>query len=160
MSILKAAHLIVFETLGYRYALSAGGILLGYDILGKFFLQNHKLAREEILANAETHFAEYASLVRPVMNPEAVLLDTENDGTMYICEGLSQWAFLVFVRTTDLVHAALVPLIDTPDAAAQFVRFLKSNGGVIHTRRCHFDGELFRMAPDTQKMIWPESNFR
>ncbi len=35
VSLLKAAHLTMFDMLGYEYALSAGGYFLGHEILGK-----------------------------------------------------------------------------------------------------------------------------
>ena len=65
VSILEAAHLTIFKMLGYSYALSAGGHLLGWEILGKFFLGNHALARPQVLANARAHFTEFANMVRP-----------------------------------------------------------------------------------------------
>ena len=106
------------------------------------------------------HFPEYANLVRPVQNPEAVTQDTVNDGIMYICEGLSRWAFLVYVRTSDMVQAAIVPLLDTPDAAAEFVNFLNGKRRIIHVRQCQFLDGVFHIAPTTEKVVWQESKFR
>ena len=53
VSTLKAAHLVVFEMLGYRYSLSAGGVFLGHTVLGKFFMENEGLDKQHVLANAE-----------------------------------------------------------------------------------------------------------
>lgn len=159
VSILKSAHLILFEMLGYQYALSAGGQFAGYTILGKFFMQNRGLSKEEILSNAPTYFAEYRSLVRPVLNPGALLFDPMSDRVIYICEGLSRWAYLIYVRTSDLVHAAIVPILDTPDAAARFVQFLTGDGCVFHARRCQFVDGVLEYAPVLETVTWPASNF-
>jgi len=48
VSLLKAAHLALFEMLGYQYALSAAGHFLGYTVLGSFFLKNQGRRRAEI----------------------------------------------------------------------------------------------------------------
>jgi hypothetical protein len=41
VSVIKAAHLTLFEMLGYRYALSLAGYFVGRQILGEFYLQNY-----------------------------------------------------------------------------------------------------------------------
>jgi len=66
VSLLKAAHLTLFEMLRYRYVLSAVGHFMGQSILGKFFLQNEGLAKQAVIANAYGHFREFMNLVRPV----------------------------------------------------------------------------------------------
>ena len=68
VSLLKAAHLTLFEMLGYRYALSAGGVFLGRDVLGEFFLQNCDLSKAEVLKDAASYFREFANMMRPVLN--------------------------------------------------------------------------------------------
>jgi len=51
VSMLKAAHLTLFEMLGYRHALSAGGHFLGRNILGEFFHGNKGRSKAEIIAD-------------------------------------------------------------------------------------------------------------
>ena len=45
VSLLKCAHLTLFDMLGYHYALSAGGAFLGRTVLGDFFLRHPKTTR-------------------------------------------------------------------------------------------------------------------
>ena len=71
-SLIKAAHLTLFEMLGYRYALSAGGYFVGKDILGQFFLNNCGQSMRKILKNAVAHFQEFVYMVQPVESQEFV----------------------------------------------------------------------------------------
>jgi hypothetical protein len=160
VSVLKAAHLALFEMLGYRYALSAGGLFLGRSILGRFFLENDGLPKKEVIKNAESYFIGYVNLVRPVLIPEAITLDAVNDRSMYLCEDSARWAFLLFIRTSGLVHAVLVPLLESPDASARFANFLGAKSGMIQARLCQFNGDSFQIAPDAVMMAWPEANWR
>lgn len=57
ISLIKSAHLTLFEIFGYEYALSAGGHFVGSNILGKFFVQNQHKEKAEILENAESFLA-------------------------------------------------------------------------------------------------------
>jgi hypothetical protein len=127
VSILKAAHLTMFDMLGYSYALSAGGHLVGWDILGKLFLSNNALKKADVIANAEAHFKEFANMARPVLNPPADLHGTASDRFVFVCrcDAETPWGFIVFVRTSHLVHAALLPVLETDSAAERFVAFLK-----------------------------------
>lgn len=115
VSLLKAAHLALFDTLGYRFALSAGGHFMGFNVLGKFFLRNRELNRPEILANAVAHYEEFANMVRPVGSGGHDLKGTAEDGLLYICTRGTElrWAFVVLVRTGQSVHAVLVPIWKT-----------------------------------------------
>ncbi len=156
ISLLKAAHLTLFDMLGYRYALSAGGIFLGKSVLGNLFLQNKGLSRGEVLHNAKAHFAEFKNLVRPVLAPSSTIEDTLNDRIVYICEGSCRWAFLIFIRTASLAHAVVVPQMESPDAGARFVGFLGEPGSRFQARRCHFDGNAFHASRDTKTVDWPD----
>jgi len=67
---LKAAHLTMFQMLGYRYALSAGGYFLGRDVLGEFFIKNRGQTKADILANVQSYFREFANMMRPAESSE------------------------------------------------------------------------------------------
>ena len=54
VSLLKAAHLTLFHSLGYRYALSAGGRFIGFTVLGDFFLKTRDMARTRALEVAKS----------------------------------------------------------------------------------------------------------
>ena len=155
VSLIKTAHLTLFEMLGYRYALSAGGIFLGKTVLGDFFAKNRGLRREEVLHNAINHFREFQNLVRPIIAPSNTIEDTANDRIVYICEGSCRWAFLVYIRTGGLAHVVIVPQMESPDAAARFASFLTERGSKFQARRCYFDGDAFQAEPATKAFDWP-----
>jgi hypothetical protein len=161
VSLLKAAHLTLFEMLGYRYALSAGGIFLGRDVLGKFFLQNCGLSKADVLRDAASYFREFANMMRPVLNAPPETQDTLTDHFLFVChcETETPWAFIVFIRTADLRHAVLVPVLETPSAAARFVAFLRGDGGPLRASRCRFEGESRLGTKESEILIWPKANF-
>ena len=157
VSLLKAAHLTLFEMLGYRYPLSPGGFFLGQTVLGDFFLQNRGRSKADILKNAASHFSEFANMVRPVSSPATTVQETMSDRFLFVCEAQTPWAFIVFIRTSDLVHAVLVPVLEAPSAAARFMSFLCGDGGPIKARRCRFDDGKFQAARDPETLMWPKA---
>ena len=160
VSVLKAAHLTMFEMLGYSYALSLGGHLVGRDILGKFFLANRGLRKTDVVANGEAHFKEFANMVRPLLNPPADVLGTASDHSVFVCrcDTETPWGMIVFIRTSHLVHAALVPILETASAAERFVAFLKGGDCKIRANRCRFDGNSWYGAKDEEILTWPKAN--
>jgi hypothetical protein len=159
-SMLKAAHLTMFEMLGYRYALSAGGYFLGRDILGKFFLDNRGRNKAHILAKGLSHFREFANMMRPVLNPPPDLRGTAADRFVFVCrcEADAPWGFIVFVRAAHLVHSVLVPVLESESAAARFAAFLTGEGCRIRANRCRFDGKSWYGAKDYEFLDWPAAN--
>jgi hypothetical protein len=159
VSVLKSAHLTLFDMLGYQYALSAGGAFLGHTILGSFFTANCNTPKRQVLVNAQAHFTEFANLVRPILTPESVKMDSIRDGAMCLCEGSVRWGFLLFIHTGTMINAVIAPTLETPDAAARFIEFLKEDGSRFQARRCNFDGESFKAAPNTETVYWPPAKF-
>lgn len=160
-SLLKAAHLTLFEMLGYRYALSAGGQFLGWTVLGEFFLRNRDLTKADILADATCHFREFANMIRPVLATPMGIQGTMTDHFLYVCRCADEtpWAFVVFIRTSDLLHAVLVPVLETPNAAERFVTFLRAEGGSLRANRCRFEDDKFWGAKDSELLSWPKAEF-
>lgn len=160
-SMLKAAHMTLFEMLGYRYALSAGGHFLGRDVLGKFFLDNRSRGKADILANGLSHFREFANMMRPVLNPPPDLVGTPADRFVFVCrcDDDAPWGMIVFVRTAHLVHSVLVPMLDNESAAARFMTFLRGEGCRIRANRCRFDGKSWFGAKDHEFLDWPAAAF-
>ena len=92
-SCLKSAHLTLFHLLGYRYALSYGGYVLGKEILCDFVLKTRKMKRRRALEEAKVHFGKYQSLVRPVVSLSFDSKGTLTDGILFVCEtGGKPWA--------------------------------------------------------------------
>jgi hypothetical protein len=160
-SMLKAAHLTMFEMLGYRYTLSAGGYFLGWNALGEFFLNNKGRSRADILANGRSHFREFANMMRPVLNPPPDLRGTAADQVVFVCrcEADTPWGIIVFVKTSHLVHSVLVPVLEAESAAARFMAFLKGDGCRIRANRCRFDGQNWYGAKDHEFLDWPAADF-
>lgn len=146
--------------LGYSYALSSGGHLVGWDILGNFFLRNNALKKSDVIANAETHFKEFANTVRPLLNPPADLQGTASDRFVFVCRCDSEtpWGFIVFVRTSSLVHAALLPILETGSAAERFVAFLKGGECKIRVNRCRFEDDKWYGAKNEEVLTWPKAD--
>ena len=161
VSILKAAHLTLFEMLGYRYALSAGGHFLGRNILGEFFLANKGRSKVEIIANGLSHFREFANMMRPILNPSPDLKGTAADQFVFVCrcDADAPWGLIVFIKTSNLVHSVLVPVLESEAAAARFMAFLKGEGCRIRANRCRFDGQNWYGAKQYEFLEWPPAAF-
>jgi hypothetical protein len=160
VSLLKAAHLTMFEMTGYEYGLSAAAHFVGYDILGRFFLANRRLTKSEILANAASHFRQFVNLVRPIVSAPPDLKGTISDRLLYLCSSRSKpWAILVLVRTGQHLHAVMLPVLEDADSAARFISFLQSPTPSLDVRLTRFAGEKWEMSPTTHTFMWPEPNF-
>lgn len=75
VSLLKSAHLFMFDLLGYNYIFRKTGQFLG-KILQDFFIQNKDNSNEEARKNAENLFRDYFALVRPLDKESSVPPDT------------------------------------------------------------------------------------
>jgi len=159
-SLLKAAHLTLFDMLGYRYALSAGGHFLGHDVLGTFFLANVGQQMNDVLRNAERHFLEFVNLVRPLLQAPKGLVGTVSDKLMYLCmNGDRPWAVLVLIRTGDLFHSVLAPVFEDDDGAARFVSFLTRPSPRIEVKLTRFCSDRWEVSKNSTSLVWPEANF-
>jgi hypothetical protein len=160
VSLLKAAHLTLFEILGYRYGLSAGAHFMGSTILGSFFSQNQGRNKRQVIENATEHFAEFKNLVRPVASPSTAFEGTAIDGRLFVCETSAAvpWALMIFVRTSQTLHSVLVPIFDHVDGAARFLAFLKSESNHFEGRFCVFANKVFSAGPKTTLFDWPKAD--
>ena len=160
VSVLKAAHLTMFHLLGYRYALSGGGRFLGMDVLGTLFLKSQGMERPASLTLAKHHLRQFSSMVRPVIEAP-----TETPGTItdrcvhFLMRGHEIWGCLVFVRTANHLHAAVVPILESPESASLFARFLESPAMRIETRMGRFGRHAVELSPSSQWIDWPEAPF-
>lgn len=160
VSLLKAAHLTLFDLIGYRYALSAAGHFVGWDVLGSFFVRNGARRRPQVLRDAAKHFPDFVSMVRPMEVAPAGFTGTISDGYLYLCTGSQgPWAFMVFVRAGSQMHAVLVPVMENPDTAERFVRFLTTTSATFEVRLARFAGERWEIAKEGRQVTWPEAKF-
>ena len=98
-------------------------------------------------------------MVRPVLAQPTSIQGTAVDGFVFVCQCESQtpWALIVFIRTSDLLHAVLVPVLEAPSAAGRFMTFLRGEGGVIRANRCRFQNDTWQGAPDSETLLWPKA---
>lgn len=158
VSLIKAGQLTLFEMLGYRYALSAGGYFVGRQILGEFFMQNRGNSRTEILESARPYFREFTHMVRPLQSTGLEFQGTISDQLMLLCGGMrSPWALIVFVRTAHIMNAVLMPIFDDPDAVARFLNFLMNDNEIIEANLCRFDDDYWNIDVKEYKISWPKS---
>ena len=159
VSLLKAAHLTLFDMLGYGYALSAAGHYLGRDILGKFFLEQTGQLRPAIAQAAIKHFAETMHMVRPATeSPTPGSLGTVSDRHLHICfKGTEiRWAFLLLIKTGSLYSAVLVPTCESPLATDTFFSFIRGDLEEFEARYTIFEGNQWRVSTQSRKVVWPK----
>ena len=157
VSLLKAAHQTLFHMLGYRYALSAGGYFLGKTILGDFFLKTREMERLKALEEAKVHFKQFQSLVRPVIETPFDVDGTLTDNTLFLCTiGDRFWAFNVLIRTGTQSHGVLVPILEEPEAADRFHRFLESPFPALTAKAARLrEDEVWEVHSETKCLLWP-----
>jgi hypothetical protein len=158
VSLIKAAHLTLFEMLGYRYALNNAGRFVGHQILGEFFLQNRQKIKSkmEIVEKARSFFAEFVHIVRPVVDSGFDSKGTINDNALYVCMSGSgkAWGMIVFVKTDDKLHAVLIPVFDQPDQVATYFDFLRNSNESIQVAYCRFRGDSWEISKNTKPLTW------
>ena len=160
VSVLKAAHLTLFCRLGYGYALSVGGRFLGKDVLGCFFSKARGLDRLEVQRLAADHFTEFSALVRPAHKISGDFSGTLDDGFGWLCLlGKTPWAIKVVVRVSDKFFCALVPVMDTPESANHFLRFMANPYRELSVAGALFNETAIETDFAIRKVKWPEAKF-
>jgi hypothetical protein len=158
--LLKAAHLTLFRMLGYSYALSPGGRLIGKDVLGRFiddFRGKPSRARPEL----ESYFREWRNAVRPIVSIGANnYRGTVDDGSVLEIRSSSGTPFAigVFIRTNDDFHLVIVPGNDNADSLATYLSFIKSppNSFAAKHVRYNRDSECWETNRDEPtRFEWP-----
>lgn len=156
VSVIKAAHLTLFAMHGYNYALSSSGHFVGQQILGEFFLKNHKKSKADVFKEAQSSFRDYRNMVRPLISGD--FNGTISDRRFLICMGSSgfPWAMMVFIKTSRIVHAALIPVFDHPDRVVTFMDFIENENEAIQVANCRFEKDRWLIEKDTKMMHWPK----
>jgi hypothetical protein len=160
VSLIKAAHLTLFEMLGYKYAFSSGGYFVGKSVLGSFFLQNYGKSKSEVLENSYSFFQEFVNMARPLISSEISFQGTATDNQLLLCQkqGDIAWGMIVFVKTAQIMNAVLLPLFDQPDSVVRFFDFLNDKENeTIDVALMHFTDNHFEISRAT-KIIWPKND--
>ncbi len=159
-SLLKAAHLTLFKMLGYQYGLSLAGHFVGHDILGRFFIENHDKPKVEVLENAYEHFSEYINMVRPILPAPPEFEGTLSDRRLFLCmSGKQAWAFLILIKTGELLHAVLAPVFDDAENSARYLRFLKKPPATLEATFAQFTNDGWGISPNSNTFKWPDANW-
>lgn len=159
VSLIKAAHLTLFHLLGYRYALSAGGHFIGFELLGRFFLSYHSFAKQQCQGEALAHFMQWQHMVRPIESVAFPVEGTLSDRQMLICRNLQgrYWAFVVLVRIMKTLHAIMLPTFTTPEDIAFYLDFMKNNAETIDVCWGQFNGDHWEISKGTTRLRWPKT---
>jgi hypothetical protein len=159
VSLIKSAHLTLFDLLGYNYALSAGGYFVGRQVLGEFFLQNKGKQKSEVTQNALPFFREFAHMVRPVKSEGHGLQGTITDKIVLICKdaGGPPWAFIVFIRVSQSLHSVMIPILEDPNAGAKFITFLQDKSEFIEANYARFEQDHWGLNEESVKLQWPKT---
>ncbi len=109
--LLKVAHLTMFRLVGYAYALSANGLWVGKDVLGKFFDENRGKPIAEAKVDLQDYFYEWRNAIRPISSTTGDYRGSVDDGKMIAVNGSSGliYAIGVTVRTNNDLHQVLLP---------------------------------------------------
>jgi hypothetical protein len=160
VSLIKAAHLTLFHLLGYRYARTVTGHFVGYDILGRFYVANRGRPKQEILANAWSHFYEFRHMFRPLLLKNIGYEGTVRDRKVLFCHGSSGgiWAMIVLVRTAEQMNAVMVPAFGSADSVATFLGFLNNESETIQVSTAEFDiqNQRWIIYSDREEKHWPK----
>jgi len=156
VSLIKAAHLTLFEMLGYRYALSAGGHFVGRDILGEFFVKNYDKRKAEVLENALRFFREFAAMVRPVESCGSAFQGTVVDRKLFLCKDdrAPMWAFIVFIKISQSLHAVMVPIFGQ---SYKFMNFLHDEKETITAFPGRFELDHWTIDNHSIELSWPKT---
>ena len=168
VSLIKSAHLSLFELLGYRYAFSVGGYYVGKNILGDFYLINRERSKAAVLINAYSFFREFAHMVRPIQELDIELAGTITDRFVFACLGRNNqpWALMVFVKISESMHAVLIPIFDDAEMVNTYLQFMQNENDNLDVALCQFEQDHWKLDKNIVRIIWPkdgilypESNF-
>jgi len=159
VSLIKSAHLTLFNLLGYSYALSTAGYFVGRQILGEFFQRNYDKAKPEVLDNAYSFFCEFAPMVRPIQSSGINLRGTITDNLMLICKENNgyPWAFIVFIKISQSLHSVMIPIFERPDTVAKFIQFLKDENDTIEVNLARFEQDHWNINKESTTLHWPKT---
>jgi hypothetical protein len=100
----------------------------------------------------------FSHTVRPIHSSEINFQGTITDKQLLLCQeyGGIAWAVIVFIKTSQSVHAVLLPLLDEHGADDKFFGFLKDKNQTIDVVLMNFDQAHFKLVRAT-KIIWPKN---
>ena len=163
VSMIKSAYLTLFQMLGYSYSSTAAGWEVGYNLLGKFYLENRGRSPSDVKKSAKSFFRPYLAMVRPMFIIAGIPpKGTSEEGAAMVAFGSSGRPFglVVLVRTGETFNAVLMPAFLHPDSVAAYVDFLNNDHETLRLTNCRFDRQRgeWDVAPDSFEIHWPKSD--
>lgn len=159
VSVIKAAHLILFDILGYRYVFSTPGQFIGVRTLGEFFVQNQGKTKAEVLQNALQFFRNYAHMMRPVLSSWHAFQGTMVDKKVLFC-GQNEviWACIVFIKISHQLLCVLMPTLINAHAIGAYTDFMSNTDGTLHVVLGMYDHDNRRwlLGKDKTSLMWPK----
>ncbi len=162
VSLIKAGYLTLFRLFGYRYVLSLAGRYVGYDLLGRFYAENHGRTTEQAKASAREFFRACTTMVRPIERVEGEPpRGTIEDRRVMACFSSSShdaFACAVCVRTGSALHAVLLPAFTRADSVAAYFEFLMNDRETIWLEHCQYEAEKDQWSGtgEPREAIWPK----
>ena len=157
-SLIKAAHLTMFDMVGYKYSYSSGGYYIGKTVLGNFFLLNKGKSNTEIELSAKLYFSTYLNIFRVVESTPYTFKGTVSDNNLFICQdhGETPWGFMVFINTGNSLHSVILPHVDSREKIEKYYRFLTDSREEIAVHYCHYENGEWQMAEEEIRIKWPK----
>jgi hypothetical protein len=159
VSLLKAAHLSMFSLFGYRYVYSEAGQFIGRDLLGAFYKGNrHIEAKRQIQENALAFFRTYRFMVAPLARGSTNMGGSITDRIFELCAGSTQLplGLIIYVKTSDLVSAVMLPMPDDPAALDVYRKFLCNDHEEIRLMIGQYDPDrgAWHVNPEPRVVTW------
>ena len=88
------------------------------------------------------------------------LAGTIADKHLYLCQTSEGhlWSSIVFVRTSQLVHAVVIPILEHPAAVNRFLEFLSEETGTVEGRFAELRNETFLVSDKQVRLSWPHAH--
>jgi len=161
VSLIKSAHLTLFALLGYRYALSCGGRLVGGEVLGRIFLETISSPPAEAEERARTILTEWVHMVRPLLGGTWLATGTIEDRSLLVAWTGSgyPWAAIMSVPLGGSTnYAVMLPCSSRLDDMATYLDFMRSDQEEIRVKlaRLEPDKEQFSVSERDYPLRWPK----
>jgi len=100
-------------------------------------------------------------MVRPLQTNTFNLQGTISDKLLFVCgvNSLAPWGLVIFVRTSTLLNAVLIPVFDSADKVAYYMNFLKNDNEKIVATLCRFEQDHWNIDSKSFNLVWPKGGF-
>lgn len=163
VSVIKSAHLTLFALLGYSYALSCSGHLVGGDVLGRIFRETVGSSPREAEEVTRPILREWVHAVRPLEGGAWGKGGTIVDRSLlFAWTGSGQpWAAIVRVPLGEgNDFAVMLPCSSRPDDMATYLDFLRSGSQEIRVKLAQLEPEAGQCGVSEREfpLQWPKSD--